>query len=305
MIPELEIPFDRVTWRDGQPLTSRDLTDEKTRKDRMRWLHNRYLHDGISGNWGISSGFVATVVAGGSSIGVTAGYAIDRSGRDLLLTENVAVPVPEVTAPKQSYLVARYQDDAAFRARRRVRPACQGTPLDPRNERPSFAWVDSSDWRNGREVAIAAVLIAPGSTTILPTSVRRYVRAQRRLRAASGVTGPAATIWTRPSEGSVYIETRVQTEAAGFVRRPCYFASLRRGSTDVIAPGVTYIDSADASGFVFRVLTGFGWLGFPTGISQATQGGWHVSWFAVEPAAPPPAISSYVYLHLAGYSIAP
>ena len=52
MAHDLDIPFDRITYRDGQLLTALDLSDEQRRHDRLRRLHVRYLHD----TWGIALG---------------------------------------------------------------------------------------------------------------------------------------------------------------------------------------------------------------------------------------------------------
>ena len=53
MAKGLEIPFDRVTWRDGQLLTANDMQSDQTRDSRLWQLHTRYLHD----TWGIAIGF--------------------------------------------------------------------------------------------------------------------------------------------------------------------------------------------------------------------------------------------------------
>ena len=56
MTHDLEIPFERVTYRRGQRLEARDLHDDHRRDARLRELHVRHLHD----TWGIALGFEVT-----------------------------------------------------------------------------------------------------------------------------------------------------------------------------------------------------------------------------------------------------
>ena len=86
---DLQIPFDRVTYRDGQLLASRDLQDDVRADQRLRSLHTRYLHD----TWGIALGFTVTASVGSSSVHVGPGYAIDASAQELLLAEDIDGPV--------------------------------------------------------------------------------------------------------------------------------------------------------------------------------------------------------------------
>jgi hypothetical protein len=73
MAKGLEIPFDRVTWRDGQLLTANDLQSDQTRNSRLWQLHTRHLHD----TWGIATGFQVYADSGDSALQVGPGYAID------------------------------------------------------------------------------------------------------------------------------------------------------------------------------------------------------------------------------------
>jgi len=50
---ELQTPFDRVTYREGQLLASRDLHDDFDTAERLRRMHTRFLHY----TWGIALGF--------------------------------------------------------------------------------------------------------------------------------------------------------------------------------------------------------------------------------------------------------
>ena len=111
MSEDLAIPLDRVAWRDGQLLASRDLGDDVRRDARLRGLHTRYLHD----TWGIALGFEIKTGAGQTSVIVGPGYAVDAYGRDILSPESVEVPAPDLEGPANLVLVASYLGDAAFR----------------------------------------------------------------------------------------------------------------------------------------------------------------------------------------------
>ena len=71
---DIAIPLERITWRDGQTLLSRDLHDDQHYADRLRHLHIRYLHR----TWGVVEGFEVFALARRGVIGP--GYAIDGDG---------------------------------------------------------------------------------------------------------------------------------------------------------------------------------------------------------------------------------
>ena len=117
-LPGLEIPLERITWRDGQLLASRDLRDEIRGDDRFRHLHVRYLHR----SWGIVTGFEVTAL-GPQTLRVAPGFALDIEGRELLLAEAANVlgfdPATDVSRPGDP-LCARDHAPPAAGARRAV-----------------------------------------------------------------------------------------------------------------------------------------------------------------------------------------
>src|SRR5580698_8667996 len=96
---DLASPLQRVTWRDGQTLLSRDLRDDRSYTDRLRHLHIRYQHK----TWGVVEGLNVGAVAGWAV--VTPGYALDKEGRELLLQSLTRVAAPaNVVASTTMYL---------------------------------------------------------------------------------------------------------------------------------------------------------------------------------------------------------
>ena len=104
-----DLAADRVTYREGQRLTSRDLQDDRDGRARLRRLHVRHLHE----TWGIATGFDVQG-AGSSAVAVGPGYALDHFARDLVLSASVVVPVPAVAGPELFVLVAAFLEDCAL-----------------------------------------------------------------------------------------------------------------------------------------------------------------------------------------------
>ena len=87
------------------------------------------------------------------------GYAVDGTGRDILLAESLHVSVPTMLGPEAVVLTARYQEDAAFRDRPDLAALCLCGGLDPRHERPLFAWRLPDEVRFGPEVPLVQVVV--------------------------------------------------------------------------------------------------------------------------------------------------
>src|SRR5262245_31221221 len=138
MSNDLETSFDRVTYRKGQLLTARDLSDDLRRDSRLRWLHVHYLHE----TWGVTLGFkVQKSTQDDHTIVIGPGCAVDDIGRDILLAAGVGVRVPNVTGPEPFVLVLTYLADAGFRGPLHLNLLCFVEPNDFRHERPNIAWV--------------------------------------------------------------------------------------------------------------------------------------------------------------------
>ena len=84
---------ERLRYRHGQRLRSRDFRDQAALDAQLRWWHNRALHAA----YGIATGLEVqiTVEAGGSSVQVSGGVAYDCYGRELVLPRERVLPVPD------------------------------------------------------------------------------------------------------------------------------------------------------------------------------------------------------------------
>jgi len=278
---DLAVPLERITWRDGQLLTSYDIRDEARNSDRFRHLHIHYLHR----TWGVVEG-LNVVIVGGLNAVVSPGYALDIQGHELLLPVGAAVAAPAgVTAATTTYMVITGAGSRGTSCRCSETPQVNLTTLCPgaKNsialEQGELAWKTVTEVRPGIDILLARVLITNGRfASGADTSVQRRAAALAQPRIWSEATAPGQTGWTDGSEGPVQnISATVDTSAAGFVTTPAYFAWLA-GTTEVIEG---FVSAADMASFTFvlrQMLTVRGkW-----NAAMANSQGWTVRWFAVE-----------------------
>lgn len=277
---DLAVPFERLAWRDGQVLASRDLRDDAALNDRLRHLHIRYLHR----TWGVVVGLDATVASGEAA--VAAGYALDIEGCELLLATKVAVPVPNIAASTTMYLVISRGPAATGCAPAvNLSVLCPGVADPAAIESGIISWKTVAEVVLGRDVLLGRALVAGGKlTSAIDTSIRRRAATLRRPFIWSDSTSSGQTGWTtRQSTEIPEIEATVDTSAAGFISTPAYFARLAGASH--LAMG--YVDSASASNFTFVVRStqaltpGSGQAGFEA--ANAESSGWTIAWLAVQP----------------------
>jgi hypothetical protein len=247
---DLQVPFDRVTYRDGQLLASRDLQDDVRANQRLRALHTRYLH----GTWGIALGFEVSGAVNDTTVRIGPGYATDDQGRELVLAETLDVAVPETSDTAMLVLVMTYQADAQFRPRPEVDAVCLGVGLNPRDERPLIAWRTPDQMQFGPDVPLATAIVHNGALISPPgLQVRRY--AARQIRPHVGF----ATI-TPVFQGDANRATvEVDTSEAGFTTTPTYVAKLDFDPTSrigaVLLPLLpfAFIETASPTGFRYVI----------------------------------------------------
>jgi hypothetical protein len=269
---ELQIPFDRVTYRDGQLLASRDLHDDFDTAQRLRRMHTLFLHN----TWGIALGFTVYGYVSDTSVHVAPGYALDSSAREILLSEDVLLPVPLTSTATDFLLVVSYTPDAAYQNLSDIGVLCAGTVIDPRQERPIFAWRTPDTLNLGADVPLAHLRVDNGALTLPPDlSARRCAERQTQPFIA---TGTAAAIGRDIADGLT-----IDTSDAGFFGNPEYFARLDfvgNAALDIMAQfeaNSAFIESSSATQFVYRApqLTSFEiLLQFP----------FVVTWVGFEPA---------------------
>jgi hypothetical protein len=283
MSTDVVIAFDRVTYRNGQLLTARDLADDLGRDAMLRWLHVHYLHE----TWGVTLGFkVQKAAQDNYTIVVGPGCAVDDMGRDILLASGVSVRVPNVAGPETFVLVLTYLEDAAFRDQHHLSMLCFGGGIDLRHERPTLTWVKPDDVEFGPQIPLVKVVIVNGAVQgPLDLRVRRNTRRLVRPHIGTGTTEPGRTgwlPWQPPSLTTQGMEVVVDTSDAGFLHTPYYFAAVD-GAGAVGALG--FVTKATASSFTYGyVLPGDGIDPGVTGAANAEENEWTVSWLGLESA---------------------
>jgi len=95
----------RLNYYDHQFLRAPDFTDEQNYHLTMRRLHNSLLH-----TWGIAQGLKVTVAGGGTGTAVTvsAGVAIDSTGREMVLPTDTNLELGGEAAGTTLYITIAY-----------------------------------------------------------------------------------------------------------------------------------------------------------------------------------------------------
>jgi hypothetical protein len=180
---------------------------------------------------------------------VSAGYAIEAGGRDLLLASAAVVPVP---AGVGSFLLA----------------------LTFQRE---LAWLTPPEMVNGSHVPLASASVQNGQVSgSLDTAVRRYVRRVALPYLSYGVTEPGNTGWHDHGNPPLWVYASVDTSAAGFVFTPQYFASLSSSGVQLHLSAVT------ASSFLARIPIGNPLIGVEDKAKELESQHWTISWIGIE-----------------------
>ena len=312
MTCNLDIPFDRVTYRNGQRLDARDMRDDHRRDQRLRWLHVLHLHH----TWGIALGFEpmqlnakrVPVDSGGTALVIGPGYAVDECGRDLLLPESVKPPLPAVDG--RFVLTIAYREDREFRESLTSSASCSADPLGPLRERVGFAWRTPEEVRFGPEVPLVQLTMASGAIAgALDLRVRRYTQRLARPHIDARVTEEGRSGWRDWIEGpdnakvQLGLQLDVDTSEAGFIGTPFYFAALQgdfsnggdkplfepdlwpTGEVTFTTDSLGFITAATATSFTYRL---FNFERDPflrqVTAAEAERRRWRVAWFGLESA---------------------
>jgi hypothetical protein len=131
-------PVKRLNYFDHQFLHVEDFLDEQRYHLRMRRLHNSLLH-----TWGVARGLELSFEAGGSTVQVSEGIALDGQGRELVLPSNTRTSDLSAHAGKFAYVTITYgeaetdytdETGAAGNRRRLEQPSVRvdaAPPADP------------------------------------------------------------------------------------------------------------------------------------------------------------------------------
>jgi hypothetical protein len=219
-----DLSADRITYREGQRLTARDLGDDRSGRARLRRLHVRHLHE----TWGIAIGLDVQAISA-EAVAVGPGYALDIAARDLVLSTSLAVPIPAADGPELFVLVATYLPDCAFPLAAAGAAVCLDSPVHPRRERPALAWKTIAELEIGPMVPLCHVVVQNRKISgTVQTRVRRYARRMVRPFIAGGMTDADNSLWKQWWHNNLWygMEQRVDTSEAGFTATPQYFAQL-------------------------------------------------------------------------------
>lgn len=220
---------DRPLWFPGQLLTADDLTSSQDVDAGLRRLHHRMLH-----GWGIASGLVVTGRRGEASVDVAAGYALDGAGRELVLPDPVAKPVPPVAGgpdggPRRFTLVLRWTEDVD--AVVTDRPGlCDTEGAVRRSDEPTLSWLDPADVLVGLHIVLAEVAVQSCRLVDPPDgTLRRLLNPPPTPYTATGRTPAGETAWRVVSdqgEAPWALAVTVDTSEAGFGDTPTYLARV-------------------------------------------------------------------------------
>lgn len=244
--------LERIQFFNGQRLFASDLQGLESFNREMRWLHNQSLHQA-----GVGSGFAVVGNKDDRQVTVSAGYALDSLGREIVQTKTVVVAIPPVAdngagGPVFYDLTVSYPDDADLKPSETREGICLPPGVIRLQEEPVFCWVRlNDDPKNPQPVDTnlktrikSQLFIVLARVEIfncklkqpVSTKQRRNARPPKQPRVACGTFSPQD--WTMSPAGiqqaaegllsvlPVQFSTRIDTTSGGFAATPCYFARL-------------------------------------------------------------------------------
>src|SRR5216684_4985875 len=133
--------LERIQFFNGQRLFASDLQGLESFNREMRWLHNQSLHQA-----GVGSGFAVVGKKDDREVTVSAGYALDSIGREIVQTKTLVVPIPPVAdngaGGSVFYdLTVSYPDDADLKPSETREGICLPPGVIRLREEPVFCWV--------------------------------------------------------------------------------------------------------------------------------------------------------------------
>jgi hypothetical protein len=266
-ITELE----RIRFRKGQHLASRDLRDDQDFEVLLRRIHNRYLHD----TWGIAAG-LQVENRDAESVLVRPGIAYDGHGREVVLSKPATIRLPPLEINDVQDLVIRYKESSEFPSRRMVGSVCLAEESGLSGnlifasmlEQPVFLWRAPGTSRLGEEIPLARVK----RIQILSAPTIDYSNRRSAGRLARPHVGYGSTLFSlssmigwlenRGTNGlvGVGLQIEVDTSAASFASTPCYVFTSRlqtRLDERQISMPVPFFESianARPNGFIYRLM---------------------------------------------------
>lgn len=237
-------PFvERLSFFDGQQLFASDLQAIDDFDRGMRWLHNRSLHQA-----GVGNGFAVSGRRGDREVSIQAGYAIDGLGREIVLLDTQAEPVPPVSGepdgqPAYFDITVSYPSDDDLEEAETRDGVCLPRGAVRLRERPVFCWVRLRRDADGQLRAVdagqstqiqAGMLIVLARAEVLNCQLNAdlSIAQRRRARPPQQPVIRCATVavtwdvWTVDAKTAIGLKTTVDTSAMTFRTTPCYSARI-------------------------------------------------------------------------------
>jgi len=207
-------PLVRVEYDDGMALLARDLRLAQDDADRRAALHVLAHH----GTWGVVTGLQVMVLAGNTTVAVSAGIGYLRSGEPLVLEQNVQLAVP--AGRWRLHLVPAL---AADRCEPNI--TCVGN-LPPVLHPTVLLVADQDGGCNCDDPGLSIPLarIERAAAISIDIGYRQMVRAQRRPGIVSGRVPSGTMSWD--SMGGAMLSTMVDTSIGRLPDGVLYFATL-------------------------------------------------------------------------------
>jgi hypothetical protein len=296
--------LERIRFFNGERLFADDLQAIESFNREMRWLHNQSLHQP-----GVGSGFTVVGDPGDRQVTISAGYAIDAEGREIILTETTTLAVPPVADDDAGgsvfyALTVSYPSEADLKPTETREGICAPIGVVRLREAPVFCWVRLSDDPIRRQpvdprlkqlieralfIVLAQIEVFNCQLKKLNTAVRPNARPAKRPRIGCGTDKTPA--WrpkpkalaagvTSVAAGDVMYEATIDTTGAGFQATPHYVARIagRRldVTTGVFADALIDVTLPSPTDFIIRMFPIA--LGDPLPLIQE----WSVEWMGIE-----------------------
>lgn len=296
----MTVSGERPAFFDGQRLAAADLAGLEAHHRLARWEHNRTLHQP-----GVGNGYAVGGARGDRVVRVGPGYAIDALGREIVLVDDVELPVPPVAAdpdgrPVTYDLTVRYPPDEALPAAETRDGVCAPRGAVRLREEPLTCWVrlardlddrlrpvDPAHARSlddGTAVTLARVAVAACALAGAPDPApRRSAHPAELPRIGHGT---AVVAWQEWTSGDRVIGLTGAVATGGFRTVPAHTARVdadpgnrplsgtggQQGDRFVVVDGPVTVEGESRDGFTARlVLLGGGPAGFglPAGLTAA------------------------------------
>jgi hypothetical protein len=280
--------LERIQFFNGERLFASDLQALESFNREMRWLHNQSLHQA-----GVGSGFSVVGNVGDREVIITPGYAIDAQGEEIILTQQLTLPIPSVadngSGGSVFYdLTVSYPQDSDLKPSETRVGICNCPPegVVKLREEPVFCWVRLNDNPTNRQPVDARLkaLIGSGMFLVLAqievfncqlrqpvsTAQRRDARPPKSPYIASGLAKSRDLNWQPWGGTNTTVDglgftigfpyrATVITSSAKFQANPTYVARLvgsrvdNSSSPSILMDGIINIPPSGVQPYSFQI----------------------------------------------------